>query len=151
MTTLETRKPIDRLTRGDLSTFPVWEFALDEEGIEGRDETWVRPLDTQVVPRGQYSLQVATDFTVACGRTYGGFIDVTTAEEPIEICGGVILDGSDYLVIPSPEMFDYTKARAEFLSRLGLSESEMFPISYTLRVPVEGEQARRAGSLTLAA
>ena len=103
-TRLETRKPVDRLTVNDLSTFPVWEYALDEEGIEGRDETWVRPLNTQVVPSGQYSLQVAADFKAACGRTYSGFVDVTTAGEPVDISGGVILHGSDYLIIPRPGM-----------------------------------------------
>ncbi len=51
--TLETRKHIDKLTISDFSTFPGWEFDIDEEGTEGRDETWVRPLDTQVVPAGR--------------------------------------------------------------------------------------------------
>src|SRR2546421_7494357 len=96
--TLETRKPIDHLTTSDLSTFPVWEFALDEEGIEGRDETWVRPLNTQIVPKGQYSLTVAADFKAACGRTYSGFVGVTTApirtNDPVTIMDGVILHGT---------------------------------------------------------
>lgn len=43
-TTAETRKPIDGLTLADLEAFPIWEFAIDEEGVEGQDETWVRPL-----------------------------------------------------------------------------------------------------------
>ncbi len=40
----DTRKPVDELDLGDLSVFPVWEFAIDEEALEGRDETWVRPV-----------------------------------------------------------------------------------------------------------
>jgi hypothetical protein len=31
------------LTLADLATSSVWEFALDEEGVEGQDETTVRP------------------------------------------------------------------------------------------------------------
>ncbi len=146
--TLKTRKPVDHLTASDLSTYPVWEFALDEEGIEGRDETWVRPLSTQVVPKGQYSLQVAASFKAACGRTHIGFVDVATAEEPVVISGGVILHGSDYLVIPSPGMFGFGEARGKLLSRLGLSEPELFPMTFTLRVLVEGEQTYRTGVLT---
>lgn len=149
--TLKTRKPVDHLTASDLSTFPVWEYALDEEGTEGRDETWVRPLNAQGVPRGQYSLQVAADFKAACGRTYSGFVDVTTAEEPVNISGGVILHGSDYLFIPSPGMFGFEEARGELLSRLKLSESELFPITYTLRVLIVGERFYRTGALPGAA
>lgn len=37
------RKQVYELTLRDLSTFPVWEFRLDPEGEEGRDESTVRP------------------------------------------------------------------------------------------------------------
>src|ERR1051326_7080938 len=37
------RKQVYELTLHDLSTFPVWEFRLDGEGEEGRDESTVRP------------------------------------------------------------------------------------------------------------
>jgi hypothetical protein len=49
-----TRKPVDQLTLGDFAAFPVWEYANDEQGAEGRDETWVRPVDTTVVPKRSY-------------------------------------------------------------------------------------------------
>jgi hypothetical protein len=144
--TLETRKPVDHLTVSDLSTFPVWEFALDEEGVEGRDETWVRPLNAQIVPKNMYSLQVAADFRAACGRTYSGFVDVTTANPkwasgPVDITVGVILHGTNYLPIPAPKGSFFQKARES----LGLSDSELFPITYTLRALIEGEQALRTG------
>jgi hypothetical protein len=144
--TLKTRKPVDKLVASDLAVFPVWEFALDEEG-EGRDETWVRPLNTQVVPTGQYSLQVAADLRDAGGRTYVGFVSVTTAEVPVEISGGVILLKSDYLPIPRRGDFGFEESRKKFLSRLGLSEPEVLPITYALRAPIEGEPAPRSGVL----
>src|ERR1700682_749990 len=40
---LRVRKQVYELTLLDLSVFPVWEFRLDEEGEEGRDESTVRP------------------------------------------------------------------------------------------------------------
>ena|SRR2546429_4727031 len=152
--TLETRKPIDHLTTSDLSTFPVWEFALDEEGIEGRDETWVRPLNTQIVPKGQYSLTVAADFKAACGRTYSGFVGMNTvpirANEPVTSIEGVILHGTNYLFIPSPGI-GFQEGMEALLSRLGLSVSELFPITYTLRVLIEGEQVLRTGVINQSA
>lgn len=38
------RKSVSELSREDLLRFSVWEFALDEEGEEGQDETTVRPF-----------------------------------------------------------------------------------------------------------
>jgi hypothetical protein len=54
--------PIDKLTAADLLAFPLWEFATDEEDVEGPDETWVRPVDAQVVRAGSWSLCVGADF-----------------------------------------------------------------------------------------
>lgn len=145
--TLETRKPVRHLTAGDLSAFPVWEYVLDE-AIHGRDDSWVRPLDTEVVPRGQFSLQVvAAEFKAACERIYTGFVDVSTAAGKIYISGGAILNGSDNLAIPSPRMVGFREARQALLKRLGLAEHDLFPITYTLRVVVEGEELRRTGVL----
>ena len=146
----DTRKPVDRLTVNDFSAFPIWEYALDEEGIEGRDETWVRPLTARVIPKGKYSLQVAADLKTASGRSYSGFLNVTTAEGRVEIGGGVILDSSNYVPIPSREMFGFEQLKEVLLSRLRLSEAELFPITYTLRVLIEGEQALRSGKFTSA-
>ena len=41
------RKPVDELTIEDFIDSPIWEWAIDEEGNEGQDETWVSPLETQ--------------------------------------------------------------------------------------------------------
>ena len=37
------RRQVYELTLHDLDTYPVWEFGLDQEGEEGRDESTVRP------------------------------------------------------------------------------------------------------------
>ncbi len=52
---LKTRKPVGKLCRKDFDTFPIWQYADDEEGQEGMDETWVRPVDSASVPRRSYS------------------------------------------------------------------------------------------------
>jgi hypothetical protein len=144
--TLRTRKPIHLLTLDDLAAFPVWEFA-DEEGFEGRDETWVRPVKTAVVPRGCNSLTVAADFQAFVGRHYSGFVGVSTVQEPIEVCQGAILTGGAYLLIPNPEMVFYQRARSELLAALGMTEPELYPITYVLKAPLAGEQVPRSGLL----
>ena len=37
------RKQMGDLVPSDLERYPIWEFALDEEGEEGQDEETVRP------------------------------------------------------------------------------------------------------------
>jgi hypothetical protein len=37
-------KPLDDISLNDVLQYPIWEWALDEEGIEGQDETWQRPV-----------------------------------------------------------------------------------------------------------
>src|ERR1700735_3746644 len=43
MSATRIRRQVYELTLADLERFPVWEFALDEEGEEGQDEATVRP------------------------------------------------------------------------------------------------------------
>jgi hypothetical protein len=74
-------KPINLLTPTDIEQHPIWEFAIDEEGIEGQDETSVRPFDSVVVPLNEYSLSVAADFSTSNGSKFSGIVDVSTAGE----------------------------------------------------------------------
>ena len=72
--TIVTRKPIDQITVADLVDFAIWEFCLDGEGVEGMDETWVRPLAAAAVPNGAYSLSVAAEFETASGLGVDGLV-----------------------------------------------------------------------------
>ena len=100
--TLNTRKPIHQLSTDELVVFPVWEFAIEEEGVEGRDETWARPVDVGTIPKGLWSLSVAADFRTSSGVTIPGFVGVTTADG-VRLGDGVLLpqDPRSCLVIPS--------------------------------------------------
>lgn len=42
---MKIRKQVYELTPEDMRKFPVWEFAMDEEGEEGQDEATVRPCE----------------------------------------------------------------------------------------------------------
>jgi hypothetical protein len=142
---LETRKPVQLLTLNDLESFPIWEYD-DEEEIVGRDETWVRPVNSQWIPRGSYTL-VAADFRASCGREYEGTVSVSRLEDPAVIFNSVIYHRDNSFLLPDPENVFFDRAMADLLSGLRLSESEFFPLVYTLRVPFDDEQKCRNGTI----
>ncbi len=146
--TLETRKPACLLTLSDLTGYPVWEFALDEEGIEGRDESWVRPVDTKEVPRRSYTL-VASEFRDRRGREFNGYVVVSTLEGNLDINSGTIIEGGESFFVPNPEAVSYRESRAVLMAGLGLKESELSPLAFTLKVPIQGISGYFSGELRL--
>jgi hypothetical protein len=149
--TIATRRPIDQITVADLVDFPIWEFCLDEEGVEGMDETWVRPLAAAAVPNGAYSLSVAAEFETASGLRVNGLVGVTTAGE-VEISQAVLLFGGKYLFVPDKQDMridalreDDEKLRAAVAD--ALRTSPVFPLRYRLSVLIEGEASHREGTV----
>jgi hypothetical protein len=147
--TIATRKPIDQITVADLVDFPIWEFCLDEEGVEGMDETWVRPLAAAAVPNGAYSLSVAAEFETASGIRVSGLVGVTTLAGEVEISLAVLLFGGKYLFVPDKQDMrlreDDEKLRAAVADALGTSP--VFPLRYRLSVLIEGEASHREGTV----
>ena len=150
--TIATRKPIDQITVADLVDFPIWEFCLDEEGVEGMDETWVRPLAAAAVPNGDYSLSVAAEFETASGLRVNGLVGVTTIAGEVEISDAVLLFGGKYLFVPDNQDTridalgeDDEKLRAAVADALGTSP--VFPLRYRLSVTIEGEASHREGTV----
>src|SRR5215472_17505777 len=121
--TLATRKPIDQITVADLVDFPIWEFCLDEEGVEGMDETWVRPLAAAAMPNEANSLSVAAEFETASGLRVNGLIGVTTVEGEVEIAYPVLLFDGKYLFVPRIDALeeDDKKLRSAITDALGAS------------------------------
>lgn len=151
--TRKTRKPVQKLQPADFTSFPIWEFASDEEGGEGQDETWVRPVDRAQVPPKAYSQLVGADFKTPRGRKLVGFMDVTTARSEIEIRPGSIVRRGLYQCLPTlsreqavAERREWALRDREDLSRaLGLTEAEVFPLTYVLRARIRGEKTYRSG------
>jgi len=71
---VKVRKPYVKITAKDLTTYPAWEFASDEEGVEGQDETTVRPCLDSAVPRGEGCYLLRTMFVLADGTHAKGFL-----------------------------------------------------------------------------
>jgi hypothetical protein len=138
--TLKTRKPIDRLAAADLDAFPIWEFALDEEGVEDQDETWVRPVDANVVRKNSWSLSVAADFRTYSGVVIPGFIGVTT-DGGVEIGHAVLLPKNKYVFVDANK----PASRKATAKSVGLLAKELFPLTYMLRVRIGMEKTVRVG------
>lgn len=147
MVTFLTRKPIASLTLADLEAFPIWEFATDEEGHPGRDETWVRPLKASLIPLNSYSLSVRAQFQTPTGNLFHGFVSVNTAGE-FETVHGAILASSDYVFIPWPGYDGATQSAAEAAAQLSLTVQDLFPLRFRLALPLEGESTPRNGTYT---
>lgn len=143
---LQTRKPVTELNVDDFATFPVWEYADDEEGAEDRDETWVRPVDTTIVPKRSYT-HVAADFATACGKQLAGFVTVSTLDGSPEACQGVVFHDGVFLFVSNPGAFGFNESRKHLLSALGLSEPEVFPLSFRLKVAMADQPNYSGGVL----
>ena len=149
------RKPITKLTLDELRQYPLWEYALDEEGIAGQDETWVRPVLRNTVPKNAYSQQVHSQFTTPSGVVFEGLMNVNTDEGTVEIIPGAIVGPQGYLVIPSASREDAlandydwcVSERDALLTALDRNEVEIFPIRYRLNILIAGEKDVREGEI----
>jgi len=142
---LATRKPINELTVADLETYPIWEFADDEEGVPGRDETWVRPVATCVVPSKAFSITVAAEITTASGQMYPGFVGCSSFNGLDVNAVGILVKG-EYVVFQVHLLLPSLRERA--IAKLGLTENEVFPLQYAVRIPVEGQAGIAQGVIS---
>jgi hypothetical protein len=154
--TLKTRKPVVDLRVSDLRAFRIWEFAIDEEGETGQDETWVRPVSARIIPKDAYSQIASAEFCTATGRKLQGFMIVTTANEQVQIRAGAVMGRIRYRALPrlSRKMAVRKKAtwdvglRDKLLAALDSHERDVFPLQYSLRVLIRGERSLRTGQLS---
>jgi hypothetical protein len=66
----------------DLIQFPVWEYALVEEAIEGQDERTLRPFQADLYDDSQSAyLIVRASFVLANGKQLKGYIIPIKLEE----------------------------------------------------------------------
>jgi hypothetical protein len=72
---MNVRKQVYELTLLDLATYPVWEFRLDHQGDEGRDESTVRPYAAagRLNPADRMFV-VRAVFTLADGSRLQGYM-----------------------------------------------------------------------------
>jgi hypothetical protein len=85
--------------------------------------------------------------TAAGGKRFAGFVTVSTLDGAPEVCQGVILHDGHYLFVSNPEAVGFSESRKELLMTLHLKDTEMFPLSFRLRVAVAGRAKYSGGAL----
>ena len=134
------RRQVYELTPSDLKTFPVWEFASNEEDVDGQDEATVRPyLKTPVDPRDGLQVVRAT-FKLADGTRFLGFVSPPPPGTPWGIGNQQPAIVSDKGQVPLYSgIFAPSAARLNgFFEILGKSVSEIFPLEYATDVEIVG-------------
>jgi hypothetical protein len=139
---MKIRKQFADFTPDDFRRCPLWEFCSDEEDVEGQDETTAKPSeDTEVPGYSPGAYLVAADFVLADGSPLEGFIfsgepdDFGCVQPNIFIAGQMF---AFWFGISPPS----AQQLGTMYQRLGKSPEQVFPVSYTTRVPVNGTLLR---------
>jgi len=139
------RKSVSEISRQDLDECPVWEFASDEEDIEGQDETTVRPfivsgeLDPSagmLIVRARFRLADQTEMTGYLSPCVPpddglGYLQpvIVTDEGQVGLWWGVIA--------PKPaELSDLYRLLGK------ASDSQVFPLRFASDVAIAGGPLR---------
>lgn len=159
------RKQVDELNAEDFHKYPLWEYCLDEEGVDGQDECTVRPvvglssvssfeffgviavtlklangkefLGTFTLAAGSYEEAASYDASLRLGRKAQSFI-----AEPLPT-------GYNQIIYADAETLEFRIGRKRVLSEdktrvlidfvykvLGTTADGMWPITVTPRVPI---------------
>lgn len=142
MSAMSIRKQVYHLTPDDLDRFPVWEYALDEEGVEGQDEATVRPYEVLAAldpAEGMFIVKAA--FTLADGSQELGYLTppvqgdsslgtlqpaIVTVAGQVSFWCGVITPSAEFL--------------AESYRLLQRDASQVFPFRFKSVVDLVGGQ-----------
>jgi hypothetical protein len=74
---MKMRKQVYDLTLDDITRYPVWEYAVDEEGDGGQDEATVRPITLSDVELQNSSCMVRTQFNLADRTILLGLVTIS--------------------------------------------------------------------------
>ena len=136
-----------------MQTFPIWEYATDEEDVEGQDESWVRPVAATKIPAKAYSQIAATSFRTRGGQQYSGFMIVSPAASTpalLDHSGGALFSGRDqcFLVDLNGPALSFIKRDClkDIKSALRMDPAEIFPLTFELLVLISGEEQLRRGA-----
>ena len=140
-TTSAIRKPIEKLARADLAAFPIWEWAIDEEGVPGQDESWVRSTSYGAVPPsdfGQYLVSAIA--TLRDGREIPACVEVTRTQREV-VC-------SPLFVFHLDRHLEFVGHETRRILGRYTKVAENRPASWKLTVLVEGENKYRSGKVS---
>jgi len=134
------RKQVYDLSTEDLRRYPLWEFCLEEEGIEDQDEATVKPSDDTEVPGySPGTFVVATDFQLSDGSLMEGYIYSGEGDDFSCIQPNLIVDSGQINIwfgIQVPEVEKLKK----IYDLLEKTREQLFPICYKTRVAINGSR-----------
>ncbi len=133
---MKIRKQVYELTIDDLNRYPVWEFALDEEGETDQDEATVRPYPVNgALAPSEGMFVIRARFTFADGTDHVGYItpasdssDLGTVQPQIVNANGQV---GFWMGMRKPTI-------EPFYAKLGKIADQVFPIEWTSEVELAG-------------
>jgi hypothetical protein len=135
------RKSVSDLSASDLAVHPVWEFALDEEGEDGQDETTVRPLEPcdELDPSTGMFVVRAT-FRLADGTEHRGYLTPPVqGDDSLGTLQPVVVTDQGQVLFWWGAIMPPTTAIAQSYERLGkTTPSDVFPIHFSSDFPIVG-------------
>jgi hypothetical protein len=132
------RKQVYELMPSDLDQFPIWEHALDEEGVPGQDEATVKPRpDLDVADPGQGLFVVRAEFESKDGIRYSGYAYPST-EDTLSLIQPTIVTEQGQVGFWLGAFPPEPAALAPLYEMLGKSADALFPLSFCSPVRLEG-------------
>jgi hypothetical protein len=126
------RRQVYELTASDLSRFPAWEFASDEEGDPDQDEATVRPYAQLPVDLRNGTLIVRARFSLSDGSHMYGYIYTVSSNEAwgVDFVQPVIVIGENQVPFWSGMRPPSTERIERLLGVLGKTKEQVFPLTY---------------------
>jgi len=141
---MEIRKQENTLTIFDLMQFPAWEYAIDEEDVQGRDEKTLRPyLTPPPLDREKAYFVARARFTLANGASMIGFFKPLRQSEdklmqpllPYDLNPVIVTDQGHVSFCYGVFMPDEATI-SENYKRLGYEAENVFPVSFMADIEV---------------
>ncbi len=126
------RKQVYELTISDFEQFPVWEFALDEEGVEGQDEATVRPYQfNPPLDPGDGLMVAKAAFTLADNTKMNGYIYPPFPDDAtMGFIQPVIIVGQQQVMFWYGIMEPDQDILSQNYQLLGKDANEIFPLKF---------------------
>ena len=129
------RKQVYDLTAEDLTKFPVWEFALDEEGDEEQNEATVRPMTGSIMPDDLPAAVVRAKFVLADGSVLIGHMTVPgIGPYSLDDLHPSIVTKSDQVTFLYGFNAPSAAEKERFYALIGKSPEQVFPIQFSIDI-----------------
>ena len=141
---MKIRKQVYELTLDDVTKFPVWEFALDEEGEESQDEATVRPLKVSgALDSSDGTFIVRATFALADGSRMQGYLTTPVqGDDDLGRLQPVIITKRGQVIFWYGVIAPSAQVLSQSYEKLGRDATKVFPIQATSSVELAGGPIR---------